>query len=252
MAAEGECSGAKAELAAAKEPCVRRQLATLMTETRISGVMVKGKKLMKKDAYAAVEAALVSTTATRIKAACEESRNCEKTLASNVDKALSSGCILKEFTSLVKAGEIESIVVGDFVLSGDEAIGGLKVLVASNAFWAECGFDMSKKDGATQASSEASCESKAACSTEAAAKSECGTKAASSKECSTEAAAKSECSTEAAATKECCSTEAAAKSECGTKAAATKECSTGAAAKSECSTKASAEAGECSKTKVSN
>lgn len=116
-AGDGQCSS-KGELAAAEGDCsskkltmVQAQLASIMKPTRVQGILVDGKVYLGSKAAAKMECLVRETTSQKIAAKCEASRNCEATLAANVEKTMAGEmCMISELTAMVEAGRVQIIV----------------------------------------------------------------------------------------------------------------------------------------------
>ncbi len=118
---------------------VRTQLAALVDTNRIGGVVVDGKAYMGSEASEVLAKLIRGNVASEIKANCAESAACEKTLASNVDKALAGQtCAGGQLASLIECGTVESVLVGDTVLKSCEAKAAVEKIMACEKFQAHC------------------------------------------------------------------------------------------------------------------
>jgi hypothetical protein len=117
---------------------VDAQLAALCGEGRVAGIVVDGKAYQGCEVEPVLAKLIRASLASDIKANCEQSAACEKTLAANVDKAWTGTCAGTSLASLVECGKIESILVGDTVLKSCEAKAALTKIMSCEEFQSEC------------------------------------------------------------------------------------------------------------------
>ena len=115
------------------------QLASLIQPGRVAGIVVDGKAYLGSKAICVVDGLVRAQVGTEIAAVCEESRACEKTLASNVDKTLAAGvCMKSQFSSLLASGAIDSLIIDDESSAGEAALASLTKITSCEKFKAEC------------------------------------------------------------------------------------------------------------------
>ncbi len=135
------------------------QLASLIQPGRVAGIVVDGKAYLGSKAICVVDGLVRAQVGTEIAAVCEESRACEKTLASNVDKTLAAGvCMKSQFSSLLASGAIDSLIIDDESSAGEAALASLTKITSCEKFKAEC----SERAGAAAPATTKVVESKAA------------------------------------------------------------------------------------------
>ncbi len=133
-----QCDGDKSA-AASGVVSACAQLAALIQPERIAGVVVEGKAYLGEKAFGVVCKLVEQDLAAKISVNCEESRKCEKTLASNVEKTLAGGlCMKSELTALLAAGRIDSLIVDGESACGESAAASLAKITACPEFQAEC------------------------------------------------------------------------------------------------------------------
>ena len=153
-----------------KPMSVDAQLAALVKSERVSGVVIDGKSYAGAEANAMLASLIRGNVEGMIKEKCEASRACEKTLATNVDKALAGNiCAGSQLASLIENGRVQGLVVKGETLAGAEACNAVSNIMACPEFKAECQTLASAPvaECSSEAKAEWSAEAKAECSSAA-------------------------------------------------------------------------------------